>query len=354
MSLESERSAIDQIDARIVDLLRQRAETVIEIGRIKGAAGRAVYDPAREADLLRRLTSGDIAPLSETAVAAIYRQIISASRELQRPLRVACLGPEHTFSHLAAVRYFGDAAEITTEQSIDDVFAAVERDAADYGIVPVENSIHGVEARTLDNLFERGLLICAETCVAVHHNLVANCQIEQIEAVHSHPQALAQCREWLCAHVPKADLVHEPSTAAAARLVSQTPNHAAIATAAAADANKLQILAANIEDQPNNQTRFFAIGNHSAAPTGRDKTSLIFTTEHRPGALYHALKPFSEYNIDLTLIQSRPARGVTQGPYYFYIDFDGHIDTAPTVTAVEVLRERCTFVKILGSYPATA
>lgn len=351
MPLESARNTIDQIDGQIVDLLRQRAETVIEVGRIKGTEGRAVYDPAREAQLLRRLTSGDTGPLSAEAIIAIYRQIISASRALQRPLAVACLGPEHTFSHMAALAHFGEASEITTVQNIDDVFGAVERDAADYGIVPVENSIEGIVARTLDSLFERNVSICAETRMAVHHNLIAQCEIAEIEAVHSHPQALAQCRKWLSTHIPKAELIDEASTAAAAYCVSQTSNHAAIATVAAADANNMQILAANIEDQPNNQTRFFAISKHSAAPTGRDKTSLVFMAKHQPGALYHALTPFSDYNINLTLIQSRPAHGATQGPYYFYVDFDGHSDTLPTSAAIEALRETCSFVKLLGSYP---
>jgi len=351
MSLQAARESIDQIDEQMIQLLRQRGQIVQEIGRIKGASGRAVYDPAREAQLLDKLTSGNLAPLDKEAVVAIYRQIIAACRNLQRPLRVVFLGPQYTFSHIAALQYFGQTAELSSTAAIEEIFSTVERGAADYGIVPIENSIQGVEARTLDCLFESNLLVCAESYVPIHLHLLANCDLEQVQAVHSHPQPLGQCRRWLRANLPEAELVHESSTAAAAAAIIEEPYHAAIAAAEAADAYGLQVLASDIEDQADNRTRFLVIGQHSASSSGRDKTSLVFTTEHQSGALYRALAPFGDHNINLTLIQSRPARGAVTGPYYFYVDFDGHADSVEVAEAVEALRECCSFVKILGSYP---
>ncbi len=351
MSLEEARQEVDQIDQQIIELLRQRGQVVQEIGRIKGESGHAVYDPAREAQLLDALAAGQLDPLDKETVIAIYRQIIAACRNLQRPLRVAYLGPQYTFSHVAALQYFGPTADLSSTFGVEEVFAAVEHDTADYGIVPIENSIQGVEARTMDCLFEANLSICAETHVAVHLHLLANCAINEIEAVHSHPQPLGQCRLWLRTNLPQIELIHESSTAAAAAAVADEARHAAIATPEAADAYGLKILASNIEDHPDNRTRFLVIGHHSAAPTGKDKTSLVFTTEHRSGALYRALAPFSAHGINLTLIQSRPARGAVPGPYYFYVDFDGHADSVNIREAVAGLSEYCSFVKILGSYP---
>lgn len=352
MSLEKARERINQIDSQIVELLRQRGQVSQEIGRIKGESGLAVHDPAREAELLNKLTDGDLSPLDRIAIEAIYRQIIAACRNLQRPLRVSFLGPEYTFSHVAALRYFGPSAELSASHAIEEVFALVEQRNSDYGIVPIENSIQGVEARTLDCLYESSLLICAETYVPVHLHLLANCELDQIRVLHSHPQPLGQCRRWLRANLPNVRLVHESSTAAAAEAIVTEPGHAAIAAAQAAEAYDLRILASNIEDDPNNRTRFLIIGHHSAAPSGNDKTSIAFTTEHRAGALYRSLAPFSAHGLNLSLIQSRPARGAVAGPYYFYVDLHGHAHSVEVAEAVEALRAHCSFVKILGSYPS--
>ena len=353
MSLDEARKEIDGIDKQIVELLRQRGCVSQQIGRIKGTTGQVVYDPAREAQLLEKLTSGDLEPLDADALAAIYRQILAVSRSLQAPLRVAYLGPQYTFSHVAAIDYFGPAAQLAATTSIEEAFAAVERNAADYAIVPIENTIQGVEARALDCLFESKLSICAETCVPIHLHLVANCEMDDIECLHSHPQPLGQCRLWLRTNLPDAELVNESSTAAAAQAIAHQPHHAAIATAEAADAYGLQILASDIEDQADNRTRFLVIGHHSAPPSGNDKTSVVFTTVHQSGALYHALAPFSAHNINLTLIQSRPAHGAVAGPYYFYVDFDGHADSVEVREAIDALHEHCSFVKVLGSYPVS-
>jgi chorismate mutase/prephenate dehydratase len=351
MSLEKARAQIDQIDNQIVSLLRQRGDVAQQIGRIKGASGQAVHDPAREAQLLARLTQGELSPLDKTAIETIYRQIIAASRNLQRPVQVAFLGPKYTFSHVAALQYFGPGAQLSTLSAIEEVFSAVEQQSADYGIVPIENSIQGVEARTLDCLYETSLCICAESYVPIHLHLLANCKIDEIQVLHSHPQPLGQCRRWLRANLPNVRLVNESSTAAAARAIADQPQHAAIAAAEAAPAYELKVLASNIEDDPNNRTRFLVIGHHSVVPSGVDKTSIVFTTEHRAGALYRALASFSAHGLNLTLIQSRPARGAVAG-YYFYVDLYGHADSVEVSEAVEALRAHCSFVKILGSYPS--
>ncbi|MFP3902898.1 MAG: prephenate dehydratase [Armatimonadota bacterium] len=350
MSLDEIREQIDVIDSKIIDLLVQRAEVAEQIGRLKSGTGKDVYDPAREAAVLEALISRDLGPLDEDTLKAIYRQVISACRSLQYPLKVSFLGPEYTFSHVAALNYFGKSSEFQAMPSIEDTFNVVERGTADFGIVPIENSIQGVEARTLDCLYETDLSICTETYVPVHLHLVANCSMDDIETVHSHPQPLAQCRQWLRTNLPKADPVNEASTAAAAAKVAEQDNAAAIATEEAAAAYGLKTLASSIEDQPNNRTRFFVIGRKKSDPTGNDKTSIIFTTEHQAGALYRALAPFSAHNLNLTLIQSRPMPGAVHGPYYFYVDFLGHADSVEVNEAIKDLREHCAFVKILGSY----
>ncbi|MFO7948147.1 MAG: prephenate dehydratase [Armatimonadota bacterium] len=350
MSLDDIRQRIDALDSEIIDLLIERAKTAEQIGQLKADSGKNVYDPAREAAVLEALVSRDLGPLDEDTLKAIYRQVISACRSLQYPLKVSFLGPEYTFSHVAALNYFGVSSEFQATPSIEDTFNVVERGTADFGIVPIENSIQGVEARTLDCLFETDLSICTETYVPVHLQLVANCSMDAIRTVHSHPQPLAQCRRWLRTNLPKADLVNEASTAAAAAKVAGKDDAAAIATQEAAEAHGLKTLASNIEDQPNNRTRFFVIGREESTPTGNDKTSVIFTTEHRAGALYRALAPFSAHNLNLTLIQSRPMPGAVHGPYYFYVDFLGHAETVEVNEAIKDLREHCAFVKILGSY----
>lgn len=353
MDLQAGRRHIDELDEQIVGLLQQRAHVAEQIGRIKASSGTAVYDPAREAQLLDRLAADASGPLPPQALRAVYRQIISACRNLQRPVRAAYLGPAYTFSHMAAVTQFGETAELLPTLSIEEVFAAVEREAADCGIVPIENSIQGVEARTLDCLFESPLSVCAETYIPVHLQLLASCPLEQVRTVHSHPQPLGQSRGWLRANLPTAELVHESSTSAAAAAVVGVPGHAAVATIAAAEAYGLDVIASDIEDLPDNRTRFLVICRDPALPSGRDKTSVIFMTEHQAGALYRALAPFSAHGISLTLIQSRPARGAVAGPYYFYVDFEGHADAVNVGEAVKALREQCSLVKVLGSYPAT-
>lgn len=353
MSLEDARERIDSIDAKIIDLLKQRAEIARDIGRLKADEDREVYDPAREAAVLEQLVSQDLGSLDPDAVRAIYRQIMSACRSLQHPLRVAFLGPEYTFSHVAALKYFGESSEFQAVTTIEDAFNVVEREAADYAIVPIENSIEGVEARTLDCLYDTRLSICSETYVPIHLQLAAKCDLDDIREIHSHPQPFAQCRHWLQTHCPDAELINEASTATAAEKVADLPGAAAISTAEAADKWNLRVVGSNIEDQPDNRTRFITVGTESSEPTGNDKTSLLFTTRHEAGTLYRALAPFSAHNINLTLIQSRPSPGAVHGPYYFHVDFLGHAESVEVEETIRDLRQRCSFVKLLGSYPVS-
>lgn len=354
MTLEQLRHQIDSIDQNLLQLLRERAELARQVGTLKAAAGREVYDPQREAELLAHLTASDLSPLPAAALRAIYREIISASRALQRVPVIGFLGPEHTFSHHAALKHFGASCHFAPQPSVEDVFAAVERGNVDLGIVPIENSIQGVETRSLDAFVASPLLICAEAWVDVHICLLASGDLDQIQRVHSHPQPLAQCRQWLREHLPGVETVPQSSTAAAAAAAAAaaSPAEAALATAEAATFYSLPVLAANVEDQPNNRTRFFVVSHTKPGPTGRDKTSLLFTTPHRSGALAAALVPLSAHQISLTLIQSRPAPARLEGPYVFYVDFEGHQDEPMVKAAIEGLRLQCQTVKVLGSYPA--
>lgn len=353
MSLEDLRAQIDELDQRIIALLRQRAEISYRIGQEKDALGLPVYDPQRESLLLDSLTAGDLGRLDAEAVAAIYREILSASRALQRTVTVAYLGPEYTFSHLAAVKQFGSACRLLAQPTIDDVFRTVERGNADFGVVPIENVIQGVETRTLDSFIESPLLICGEVYVEVHICLLATGELDQVRCVHSHPQPLAQCRQWLRINLPQVETMTAASTSAAAAAVAaaKDPSLAALATAAAAEHYGLRVLAHNIEDQPNNHTRFFVIGHMTAERTGNDKTSVLFTTRHRSGALYAALAPFSAHQISLTLIQSRPSPARLEGPYVFYVDFEGHQADLAVRQALSELRDLTQTLKVLGSYP---
>jgi chorismate mutase/prephenate dehydratase len=303
--------------------------------------------------LLGKLTAEDLSPLSTPAIIGIYREILSASRALQRLPAVAFLGPEHTFSHMAALKHFGSRCHFEAQSTIEDVFSAVERGSVDQGIVPIENTIQGVETRTLDAFINSPLYICAEAWVDVHICVLTTGTMGQIKRVLSHPQPLAQCRQWLHAHLPEAELIPVASTAAAAAIIAEhdDPTEAALATAEAAVFHKLPILAENIEDRANNRTRFFIIGTTETGPTGRDKTSLVFTTRHRSGALAAALVPLSAHQISLTLIQSRPAPARMEGPYVFYVDFEGHQAEPMVKAAIDGLHEQCQTLKVLGSYP---
>ncbi len=351
MSLDDLRRRIDEIDEAILDLLLKRARVASEVGGLKEASDAPVYAPEREAQLLRRLTDRDLAPLDREAIEAVFGEVISVCRGLQRLPAIAFLGPEHTFTHLAARKRFGSRARFAPAASIADVFDAVQRGGADFGVVPIENSTEGVVGLTLDCLLETPLRICAEIYVQINHYLAAGGALADIAQVQSHPQVLAQCRRWLRANLPGVDQVVAASSGAAAEIAAADPSIAAICTRQAAEAQGLTVLADRIEDLADNRTRFFVVGDIDVAPTGRDKTSLVFTTPHRAGALYKALGAFAENVINLTLIESRPARG-RLWEYVFFVDFEGHrLDPEPSA-ALQRLADFCPLLKTLGSYPA--
>ncbi|MCS7046089.1 MAG: prephenate dehydratase [Gemmataceae bacterium] len=352
--LKSLRSAIDKLDLQILKLINERAAYAAEIGKLKNDDGAEVFSPGREEEVLKNILEANKGPLDESTVRAVFREIMSGSRALQKVLKVAYLGPEYSYSHLAAVERFGQAVEYMRVGSIASVFEVVNRGQVDFGVVPLENSTDGGVSDTLD-MFMRlpQLKICAEVRLRIHHNLLANCEQEMIRRVYSKPQALAQCRNWLSKNLPHADLKDVSSTAVAAQLASQEPGAAAVASRQAAVKYNLRILYANIEDYPHNETRFAVIGLQESARTGNDKTALMFKVPHQPGSLVDALEVFKANKLNLTWIESFPAKTGKQ-EYMFFVDFDGHIDDPKVKKALQGLEKKCEQLVILGSYPMAA
>ncbi|MFQ5808451.1 MAG: prephenate dehydratase [Armatimonadota bacterium] len=345
MGIDDIREQIDSLDDRIAQLLTERARLAKEIGTHKKTA----YAPHREKQVLARVRQAAGEPLTPEAITRIYTEIISACRAIEQPLTIAYLGPAHTFSHRAAIHHFGSSVEFLPVSPVDEIFAAVAKGNADFGLVPIENSLQGVEAPTLDALTASDLRICGEQYLDIHQCLLSTVAQDDVAQVFSHPQALGQCRTWLRTHLPRAQCVETSSTTAGAEQALRTPNAAAIAPRAAASLG-LSLLAENIEDVPGNRTRFFTIGRLECPPTGADKTSLLLATRHRPGALFEALRSFRDRDINLTMIEARPARH-TPWEYLFFLDFIGHQQDEHIAETLEELRDVCTFVKVLGSYP---
>lgn len=354
MGLEELRKEIDEIDAVIVDRLNQRMQVSQRVGELKRSrAGEdqslAIYLPDREAQLIDQLAAANTGPLTDAALRAIYREILSASRALQRPLRVGYLGPPATFTFEAARRQFGHSSELVPCTTIADVFLETQRQTVDYGVVPVENSTGGAVAHTLDQLLETELQVCGQIELPVSHFLLSNGSLEQIKRVYSHPQALAQCRHWLAAHLPHAVQIETTSTAAAAEQARE-PDSAAISSESAAELYHLPIVARRIEDTANNVTRFLIIGPHMSGPTGRDRTAVVFAVAHRIGALQEALRSLADNGINLSRIESRPSRR-RLWEYVFFVDLDGHPSDAGIARALEALGLTCTFVRVIGAWP---
>jgi chorismate mutase/prephenate dehydratase len=344
------RAQIDEIDRRICDLLGQRAALAQEIGKLKATSNQAVFAPGREQEVIANVRRRGAPPLPAQALVHIFTEIISASRALESPVRVAYLGPAHTFAHVAALQRFGSSCEMIPATTVEDVFREVERRNADFGVVPIENSTEGVERRTLDAFVASDLRICAEIYLRIAHCLVSAGSLQQIRVVRSHPQALAQCRQWLAQNLPHAELIAESSTARAAEVVLSRPAEAAIATRLAGESLGLGILVEHIEDQPQNYTRFFVLGAAETPPTGRDKTSIAFQTQHKPGALCDVLAYFKEHGVNLTMIESRPMRD-RPWHYLFFVDLQGHAQEPAVSAALAELQGDCAFLKVLGSYP---
>jgi chorismate mutase / prephenate dehydratase len=351
-SLKSHRAQIDKLDLQILDSINKRAQLAAEIGKIKEGEGESVFNPAREEEVFANILQANKGPLDATTIRAIYREIMSGSRALQRVLKVAFLGPEFSFSHLATLQRFGHAVEHLRVGSIATVFEEVNRKHVDYGVVPLENSTDGRVADTLDMFIRMPQIkICAEVRLRVHHNLMARCEQPEIRRVYSKGQALSQCRNWLSKNVPHAALHEVSSTATAAELASKEQGAAAIASREAAVRYGLRILMADIEDSPYNETRFAVIGPHDGEKTGRDKTAVMFKIPHTPGSLADVLNLFKQNKINLTWVESFPYNKGGKSEYVFFVDFEGHVQDAKVKRALDALKEHCEQVSVLGSYP---
>jgi chorismate mutase/prephenate dehydratase len=350
------RNGIDGIDNQLMRLISDRAKLAQRVGEIKHGN---IYRPEREAQVLRRVAEQNPGPLPNEAMQRISREIMSACLALEQPLNIAYLGPAGTFSESAARKHFGSAPTLAPCAAIDDVFRAVESGNADYAVVPVENSTEGAIGRTLDLLLASSVRICGEVNLRVHQNLLSrSSSLTDITTLYSHAQSLAQCHEWLNRSLPGISRTPVASNAEAARMAAEQPGVAAIAGEAAARLYELNILAANIEDDPNNTTRFIVLGEHDAGPSGKDKTSLVCCARNKPGAVHELLAPLSKHGVSMTKFESRPARawggnlGGGRWEYVFFIDVEGHQTDAAVARALAELMDCAGFVKILGSYPA--
>jgi chorismate mutase / prephenate dehydratase len=362
-ALEPLREKIDELDRRIVELLNARARIVVDIGRVKHQSGAPIYAPDREKVVLERIRKANEAvggPLPNSCLEAIYRELMSGSFALERSLRIAFLGPQGSFSHLASVRKFGSSVEHVPVVAIENVFDEIARGHADLGLVPIENSTVGGIVESMDAFLEHPTVtIVAEVAIAIHSHLLAICGPEEIKVIYSKAEALDQCRNWLNATFR--DLERRPmaSSSKAAELASREPGAAAIGSSLAAEVYGLRTLFANIEDNPSNVTRFFVIGRTGAGAslvskrTGDDKTSLIFTTQHKSGALVDVLEVFRRFGINLTNIDTRPSQK-RNFEYYFFVDLTGHIDDANVLKALAEVKQHCLQVAVLGSYPRAA
>ncbi len=352
--LSAVRSEIDALDAQLLDFLNRRARCAQKVGEIKARHGDAgfIYRPEREAQVLRRIQELNPGPLSSESVTWLFREIMSACLSLEQPLSVAFLGPLGSFTGSAATKHFGHAARLLPQSSIDDVFREVEAGHAHYAVVPVENSTEGAVGRSMDLLFSTPLRICGEVVLRIHQNLMTRePALDRVTRVYSHAQSLAQCHEWLNRNLPNVPRISVGSNSQAAEIAMQEAGAAAIAGQAAAERFGVPILVANIEDEPNNTTRFLVLGRHDAGLSGRDKTSLIMSAPNRTGSLHALLVPLAEAGVSMTRLESRPARH-TLWDYVFFVDIDGHRDEPKVAQALAELQQRAAYLKVLGSYPA--
>ncbi len=344
------RRKIDTLDQQIIDLLNERAQAVIEIGKIKRDGGGAIYAPEREQAVLENVRRANKGPLPDACLEAIWRELMSGSFTLEKPLRVGYLGPPGSFSHLAARRKFGASIEYDNLDSIAAVFEEIARRHIDLGLVPIENSSMGGIGETLDGFLDSPAQVCAEVLINIHHNLLANCAPEEITRVYSKPEVFSQCRKWLSVQIRQAERLPVESSSRAAELASKEPCAAAVGSNLAAEIYGLKVQFANIEDNPNNVTRFFVIGMQSPKPTGDDKTAIMFTAEHKAGALTSVLDVFRDHGLNLTHIDKRPSRRVNW-EYYFFVDFLGHVHDPHVKTALDAAGKHCLQLTVLGSFP---
>ena len=350
-SISSVRDNINSIDNQILSLLKEQLHCAKEIGRLKNTGKRAKWDPLRERQIYERLLKDNEEIFPKDALKSIFHEIITTCRLSQKNINVAFLGPDATFSHLAGVQYFGHSADYRALETIDEVFAEVEKGRSQYGIVPVENSIEGAVFSTLDCFMKYKVQICGEAQLEISHNLVCRSgNMEDIQEVASHAQPLAQCREWLRKHLPDVPSLQVFSTGAAAQMAANNPNIGAVASSLAIKRYELQVVVKGIEDNRGNTTRFLVIGKQSPSRSGLDRTSLLLGLMDRPGALNEILTTLSKEGINLAKIESRPIKG-KQWKYLFFLDMLGHIEDENIKRGCDILKAQCSYFEWLGSYP---
>ena len=350
MDLSKLRKQIDKLDEELLELLNQRLKIAQQVGKVKKLRKEDVYAPNREKEVLSNLLKKNKGPLPASELKDIFREIIKTSLLLQKKLAIAYMGPEASFTHLAAIKNFGRQAQFISAKNIGDVFNEVEKERADYGVVPIENTTEGMVNYTLDMFMDSDLKMCAEVLLEVHHNLASRTTIDKIEKIYSHVQTVAQCRNYLEEKMSQARIIEVESNSKAAQLASQDPKSAAIVSTVAAEMYNLNILVSRIEDLANNYTRFLVVGKNYTAKSGEDKTSILFSIKDRIGALYDMLLPFRKAGINLTKIESRPTKKKAW-EYVFFVDFIGHREDEGIRKALAELEKECLFLKVLGSYP---
>ncbi len=351
MTIQKLRKKIDRIDVKVIYWLNQRAQLSRVIGENKVKEKRAIYSPEREQEILENLKKWNKGPLTYEALGAVYREIMSSSLALEKIRHIAYLGPQGSFTHMAAEKRFGSLLQFVSCNSILEVFQKVEHGDSDYGVVPIENSTEGAVTHTFDLLVDSELKICSQIMFKVSHNLLSKTNLKEIKYIYSHPQAFGQCRNWLLENLPQASQIWVPSTTQAAQKAGIERYAAAIASSLAAHLYNLPIIKRNIQDIPNNTTRFLVLSTQDVHPTGKDRTTILFSIKDKVGALHSMLTPFYKNNINLTKIESRPSKQ-KMWDYYFFVDFEGHRQDQRVKKALDSLEGMCKYLKIVGSYPA--
>ena len=345
------RKEIDKIDSTLIELINKRGKASHSIGEIKKSKNQPVYSPDRESQVYKKIVQKNKGPITDGSVKAIYSEIMSACLSLEQSLKVAYLGPELTFTQQAALRKFGSSVDYVSCDSISEVFRAVEKDNADYGVVPIENSTEGAVNHTLDLFVDSPLVICSEISQRIRHSLLSrNSSLKSINKIYSKSQVFGQCRMWIEKNLPSASLRDTSSTTKAAEVASKTPGSACIASELAAKKYNLKVLARSIEDLSTNITRFLVVGKQASKISGNDKTSIVFSVKDKPGILHDMLTAFKSKGINLTKIESRPSKKKVW-KYYFFVDMEGHVESPKIKKALKELEKKCYFLKLLGSYP---
>ena len=353
VDLDAMRTRIDELDALLVKLLNERAQVVVTVGQAKVRDGLPIYVPDRESAVLKKIISQSEGPLLPRTLEGIWRELMSGSFRLERPLRVAYLGPEGSFSHQAGIRHFGSSTELDPMGGIDAVVEDVETDRADYGLVPYENAIGGSITETLDSLHERRCPVCAESLIAIDQTVMANCAPAEIRTIASRPEALSQCRRWIAEHLPQAEILQTFSTSAAVQLAKKTPFVAAIGCRLAGEIHGVNVLFDRVQDRGENVTRFLVLGKQEPEPTGNDRTTLLFETDHTPGALVDVLLAFRNNGVNLSHLDKRPSRR-ENWTYTFFADLEGHRNDDNVKRSIDDAQLSCSSIRILGSYPQAA